>query len=162
MTVKVEFEQVSPSLEWKQLFPPWIPEDAWKYKKPKCPKIPMPEVGKYRGLDVVAARVPCGNMSRWGSHGIRDVSSLQVNLVMANLLVENGGGGGGGGEKEVYAVFAGQCEPMWEIFRCDDMVWHEEGEYRVYRPDVRKLREKVLMPVGTCEIAHPWNNSESD
>ncbi|GAB4835837.1 hypothetical protein Ancab_000753 [Ancistrocladus abbreviatus] len=160
MTIKAEFDRVSSSLEWEKLFPEWISEDHVKYGKPKCPEIPMPEVGKYRGLDVVVARVPCGNGSRWRRDGIRDVFRLQVNLAVANLVVENSGGTGGV-EREVYVVFVGRCEPMWEIFRCDDMLWHKEGEYRVYKPNVRKLKEKVLMPVGTCEIAHPWNNSES-
>ncbi|GAB2277499.1 hypothetical protein Dimus_012206 [Dionaea muscipula] len=166
--VAVKFDGVSRAVEWPELFPEWIDEAAvtTHRKPPKCPDIPMPAWNKnYQGLDVVVARLPCG---------IRDVFRLQVNLVVANLVVASsklGGGGGGGPGGAVaggYVVFVGRCEPMWEIFRCDDLLWHEVGKYWVYRPNVSKLKEKVLMPVGTCELAPPPpqlisnNNIDSD
>ncbi|KAI3810654.1 hypothetical protein L1987_20276 [Smallanthus sonchifolius] len=95
----------------------------------------------YEKVDVVVARVP---------DGVRDVFRLQVNLVVANVLVNSGWEEGGDGE--VYVVFIGRSGPMWEIFRCDDIIF-EESDYKIYKPDLKRVKQKVNMPVGSCMIA---------
>ncbi|KAL8170883.1 hypothetical protein V2J09_022687 [Rumex salicifolius] len=145
--VRVEFDRVDPGVTWAHIFPEWIDE-----RKPKCPEIPMPEFRGFRGLDVVVATVPCGSGN--GTEGARDVFRLQANLVAAKLAAGSRDEGPG---QPVYVVFLGGCEPMWEIFRCDDLIW-KKGEAMVYRPNVAKLKHKVMMPVGTCDLARPWNN----
>ena len=87
---------------------------------------------------------------------MRDVFRLQVNLVVANLAVESGMMQGGDVERTVIVVFIGECGPMLEIFRCDDLVEHGD-DFWVYRPDLRKLRQKLLMPVGSCQLAPPYS-----
>ncbi|KAK9689195.1 hypothetical protein RND81_09G042500 [Saponaria officinalis] len=82
---------------------------------------------------------------------IRDVYRLQISLAIARLIVENSIGK----NEDVYGVFIAKCEPVLEIFRCDDLVWHG-GSYWVYKPHVQKLREIISMPLGTCELAHPY------
>ena len=150
-TVSVDFDHVDHSLKWKDLFPVWIDEDEI-YGKPKCPDLPMPAWEDYRDINVVVARVPCGNATRMG--GIRDVFRLQVNLVVANLAVESGWVQNLDAYEQVYVVFIGSCGPMIEIFRCDDQLLHDQSdEYWVYKPDLRSLRQKTLMPVGSCQIA---------
>lgn len=95
-------------------------------------------------VDVVVARIP---------EGVRDVVRLQVNLVVANVLVNSGWENGDHDHKEVYVVFIGRSRPMWEIFRCDDIIWEEEeGDYRIYKPDLIRLKQKMNMPVGSCMI----------
>ncbi|KAL3819727.1 hypothetical protein ACJIZ3_005632 [Penstemon smallii] len=133
--VKVHFDPVGKQIQWSDLFPPWIS----KIPPPTCPNIPMPGFENYQELDVIVA-----NVSGCES---RDVSGLQVNLVVANLLVRSGRKDHNGA---VFAVFIGSCEPMWEIFRCEDLVWHE-GNSWVYKPELRRIKQKVLMPVGTCQ-----------
>ncbi|XP_065851721.1 putative UDP-glucuronate:xylan alpha-glucuronosyltransferase 4 [Euphorbia lathyris] len=155
-TVNIDFEHVSKDKKWEDFFPEWIDEDS-KWGPPRCPDIPLASrrrMGEYRGLDVVVARVPCGG-GGGEKRGIRDVFRLQVNLVVANLVVENGGVGSGRGDRTVYVVFVGSCGPMEEMFRCDDMVSHV-GDYWLYKPDLKKLKQKILMPVGTCQIASPF------
>ncbi|KAJ4842948.1 hypothetical protein Tsubulata_030033 [Turnera subulata] len=39
-----------------------------------------------------------------------------------------------------------------DVFRCDDLLTHA-GDYWVYKPNLWKLKEKVLMPAGSCQIA---------
>ncbi|KAL2468546.1 putative UDP-glucuronate:xylan alpha-glucuronosyltransferase 4 [Forsythia ovata] len=102
----------------------------------------MPRFEDYQELDVILARVPCS--------GLRDVLRLQVNLVVANLLVRSMRKNNG----PVFAVFTGACTPMWEIFKCDDVLWHK-GNYWVYKLELTRLKQKVLMPVGTCQLATP-------
>ncbi|KAF3634935.1 putative UDP-glucuronate:xylan alpha-glucuronosyltransferase 4 [Capsicum annuum] len=143
--IDVKFPKVSDKINWKDLFPEWIDEDEVS-AKPTCPEIPMPVFEEYEELDVLVAKVPCKHV---GVDGSRDVFKLQVNLVVANLLVRSGGWNK---NRPAYAVFIGDCEPMWEIFRCEDMLLQEEN-LRVYKPELEKLKEKIRMPVGSCQLA---------
>ncbi|KAL5060999.1 hypothetical protein RYX36_032603 [Vicia faba] len=149
--VPIPFDRVDENLKWNEFFPEWIDEED-KVNKPKCPNMPMPALENYKDLDVVVARVPCGERSIEGK-AIRDVFRLQVNLVVANLAVgakwlkkiESDHG-------NIYVVFVGSCSPMVEIFRCDDLLMHQ-NDYWVYKPDLKRLKQKTLMPVGSCQIS---------
>ncbi|VFQ83460.1 unnamed protein product [Cuscuta campestris] len=137
--VNVEFQRVSERIQWNDLFPEWIDEGN---SAQRCPVVPVPEdLGtKYAGIDVVVAEAPCGVNKR-------DVYRLQVNLIVANLAVTNRNG-------PVYVVFVGKCGPMIELFRCDDLLWAQE-DVRIYKPNPNKLKQKLAMPVGSCQIARP-------
>ncbi|XP_027364544.1 putative UDP-glucuronate:xylan alpha-glucuronosyltransferase 4 [Abrus precatorius] len=139
----VDFDHADDNLKWKDFFPVWIDEDE-KWGHPKCHDLPMPTWEEYRDLNVVVARVPCG---------IRDVFRLQVNLVVANLAVESGWVKKLHSYEAVYVVFIGSCGPMVDIFKCDDLLLYQPGEFWVYKPDLVSLRHKMLMPVGSCQIA---------
>ncbi|KAJ9180226.1 hypothetical protein P3X46_008498 [Hevea brasiliensis] len=153
-TVSVDFEPVSKEKKWEDFFPEWIDEHH-KWGRPRCPEIPMPRLEDYLGLDVIVARVPCGE-GKTEKEGIRNVWRLQVNLVVANLVVANGWvQKAAETERTVYVVFMGSCGPMQEIFRCDDLLTRI-GDYWVYKPELRKLKQKMLMPVGSCQIAPPY------
>ncbi|KAL9447365.1 hypothetical protein AB3S75_014934 [Citrus x aurantiifolia] len=147
-TVHVRFDHVGEDKKWEDFFPEWIDEDH-KWAPPTCPDIPMP-AQDYRYLDVIVARVPCRGDGDAGG-GMRDVFKLQVNLVVANLALESGWVKPDV-DRPVYVVFVGSCGAMVEMFRCDDLVEHA-GDYWVYKPDLRRLKHKVLMPVGSCQIA---------
>ena len=151
--VHVPFDRVAGDVKWGDLFPEWIDEDQ-KWAAPRCPDIPMPRLELYKDLDVVVARVPCGHGVVEGRKGVRDVFRVQVNLVVANLAVKSGLTRGDI-DQTVIVVFVGSCGPMREIFRCDDLVEHGE-DYWVYRPDLRKLKHKLVMPVGSCQLAPPY------
>lgn len=145
--VKVDFSMLKKSMQWSDFFPEWIDESS----PTKCPELPMPEFEKYKQLDVVVARVPCNECEE---SGMRDVFRLHVNLVVANLLVRMESGV----NRPVFALFIGSCGPMWEIFRCDDLVLHV-GDSWLYKPQLRKLKQKVLMPVGSCQLSPPFAQS---
>ncbi|KAG4176735.1 hypothetical protein ERO13_A11G264600v2 [Gossypium hirsutum] len=156
-TVRVHFDRVSKVREWNDFFPVWINEDS-NLQPPTCPEIPMPRLEEYWDLSVVVAKVPCDG---WTSEaGMRDVFRLQVNLVVANLLVRSGCAKGPDIKREVYAVFIGHCGPMPEIFRCDDLL-RKEGDHWVYKPELKRLKQKVLMPPGTCQIAYPFGKTDN-
>ncbi|XP_027932914.1 putative UDP-glucuronate:xylan alpha-glucuronosyltransferase 4 [Vigna unguiculata] len=142
-SVVVDFDHVDGSLKWEEIFPAWIDEDG-KWSEAKCPNIPMPKFENFEDLNVVVAKVPCG---------VRDVFRLQVNLVVANLAVRSGWlNKMEKHHRNVYVVFVGSCGPMEEIFSCDNLLTHEP-EFRVYKPDLWSLKQKTLMPVGSCQIA---------
>ncbi|XP_073308261.1 putative UDP-glucuronate:xylan alpha-glucuronosyltransferase 5 [Primulina huaijiensis] len=146
--VDVHFEKISKNIKWSDLFPQWI-DESLPWDSLDCPEIPMPSFEEYRDLDLVVANVPCGG----GKHSktFEDVLRLQVNLVVANLLVRSVRKKNG----QVFVVFIGSCGPLLEIFRCDDLLWHEDN-YWIYKPDLRRLQQKVLMPVGSCQLAPPY------
>ncbi|KAK6233132.1 Glycosyl transferase [Theobroma cacao] len=151
-TVHVRFDRVSEASKWVDFFPEWIDEDQ-KSGPPTCPEIPMPPLEDYRDLDVVVAKVPCDGWT--GKSGLKDVFRLQVNLVVANLLVRSGWVMESDVKRAVYAVFIGNCGPMPEIFRCDDLS-RKAGDHWVYKPELRRLKQKVVMPLGSCQIAQPY------
>ncbi|KAL5566093.1 hypothetical protein UlMin_029257 [Ulmus minor] len=159
-TVEVGFQRLDSekiSRKWEDFFPEWIDEDR-KWGPPKCPEIPMPRLSEYDDLDVVVARVPCGfNYSVNGTTGIRDVFRLKVNLVVANLAVRSGWAKSDL-HRTVYVVFVGSCKPMLEIFRCDDLVMRRD-DYWVYKPELGRLKQKLLMPVGSCQLAPAYSES---
>ncbi|KAE8675381.1 putative UDP-glucuronate:xylan alpha-glucuronosyltransferase 5 [Hibiscus syriacus] len=149
-TVHVHFDRVSKVRKWEDFFPVWIDEDP-DSSPPTCPEIPMPRpMEEYRDLNVMVARVPCEGWTV--EAGMRDVFRLQVNLVVANLLVRSG-------RATRYVVFVGDCGPMPEIFRCDDLL-RKEGDHWVYKPELRRLKQKVHMPFGTCQIAYPFGKTD--
>ncbi|KAG6401626.1 hypothetical protein SASPL_138490 [Salvia splendens] len=130
-------------LQWSHLYPEWIDET-----NAKCPNVPMPVFENYEQLDVVVARVPSDEF------GLKDVFRLQVNLVVANLLVRCGRAQSGISSRSIFAVFIGASGPMSEIFRCDDLVLHDADSW-IHRPELKRIREIVLMPVGSCQLNPP-------
>ncbi|EEE58453.1 hypothetical protein OsJ_09685 [Oryza sativa Japonica Group] len=131
----------------------WIDEEE-DDEGPSCPELPMPDFSRYGDVDVVVASLPCNRSdAAWN----RDVFRLQVHLVTAHMAARKGlrhdaGGGGGGGRVRV--VVRSECEPMMDLFRCDEAVGRD-GEWWMYMVDVERLEEKLRLPVGSCNLALP-------
>ncbi|KAG6386242.1 hypothetical protein SASPL_155134 [Salvia splendens] len=142
-TVPVDFRHIDGGVRWSDLYPSWINENS-----SKCPEVPMPAFESYKELDVVVARVPCNGCVEIG---VRDVFRLQVNLVVANLLVRCGRAQSRVTTRPIFAVFIGSSGPMWEIFRCDDLVF-QDSNFWIYKPQLRRIRQILLTPVGSCQL----------
>lgn len=149
-TVDIHFKRVAKNIQWSDLFPLWIEESLPRDSQP-CPEIPMPRFDEYDDLDLIVARDPCG--SEVENRTFEDVIRLQINLVVADLLVRNGLKNLES-DPPVYVVFIGSCSPMRELFRCEDLLWHEEN-FWIYKPDLRRLKQKLLLPMGSCQLAPP-------
>uniref|UniRef100_J3LKQ1 Hexosyltransferase n=1 Tax=Oryza brachyantha TaxID=4533 RepID=J3LKQ1_ORYBR len=146
--VAVDFERVSDVFRWSDLFPEWIDEEE-DDEGPSCPELPMPDFSRYGDVDVVVASLPCNRTdSAWN----RDVFRLQVHLVAAHMAARRGRRHGGGGRVRV--VLRSECEPMMDLFRCDEAVGRD-GEWWMYMVDVERLDEKLRLPVGSCNLALP-------
>ncbi|CAI9102233.1 OLC1v1000472C1 [Oldenlandia corymbosa var. corymbosa] len=153
---EITFQTVGDDVRWKDLYPEWIDEDHPELQK--CPKIPMPCFEHYRDLNAVVATVPCPSNAT--NTGYDDVFRLQVNLIVAHVLVRSKKIDHNDlGDREVYAVFLGSCGPMFELFRCEDLLWNDINTW-IYKPDLKRLQQKVQMPVGSCQLA-PRNAVES-
>jgi xylan alpha-glucuronosyltransferase len=145
-SMPVQFERVSSSIAWKDLFPQWDHEDI--SKSPQCPQLPMPDFTRYDEVDVVIAWLPCKKPEDgWN----RDVFRLQVHMVSANLAARKGRRDPKG---MVKVVLLSKCTPMMDIFRCDDSV-KSEGEWWMYEANVDKLEDKLRLPLGSCKFALP-------
>ncbi|CAN6857793.1 unnamed protein product [Brassica oleracea] len=144
--IHVSLDPLPESLTWNSLFPEWIDEE-----NSQCPEIPLPKPeGSNADVDVIVAKVPCSGWSE--NKGLRDVFRLQVNLAAANLAVKSGLTKV---DSAVYVVFVGSCGPMHEIFKCDERV-RRVDDYWVYKPNLPRLKQKLLMPVGSCHVASPF------
>ncbi|KAJ9566915.1 hypothetical protein OSB04_002881 [Centaurea solstitialis] len=145
--IPVTFQKVSELFEWKDLFPEWIDEEEEMHGT-LCPEIPMPDYKKYEYLDMIVVKIPC----KFPEEGWRrDVFRLQLHLIAANLAVRRGRRSW---NRRPKVVVLSKCRPMVEIFRCDDMVVHD-GDWWYYEPDMKRLEQKVYLPVGTCNLALP-------
>ncbi|CAN8241424.1 unnamed protein product [Cochlearia groenlandica] len=144
--IHVSLDSLPVNITWESLFPEWIDETV-----SVCPEIPLPQLkGSDADVDVIVASVPCHGWSE--NKGLRDVFRLQVSLAAAKLAVESGLRKV---DPIVYVVFIGSCGPMHEIFKCDERVRHVE-DYWVYKPNLPRLKQKLLMPVGSCRLATPF------
>ncbi|KAJ3670871.1 hypothetical protein LUZ60_008297 [Juncus effusus] len=145
-STQVQFRTISSNITWEKLFPGWIDEES--KKELKCPEIPMPEFSFYGEFDVIITKLPCQRPKEgWN----RDVLRLQVHLVSANLAVKKGRRNERG---KVRMIFQSNCEPMRDIFRCDDLV-RNAGSWWIYEADVSRLEEKMNLPPGTCKLIVP-------
>lgn len=143
--VKVHFDRAGEDIRWCDLSPEYVDENS------SCPDIPMPRFEDYQELDVVVARIP--HRTGYEQDGVKDVSRLQVNLVVANLMVQSGRKGNG----PMLAVFVESHNPIWEIFRCDDLLWNE-GNTWIYKPEMTRINKLVIMPIGPCHFVPPLSN----
>ncbi|KAI4963253.1 hypothetical protein ZWY2020_016903 [Hordeum vulgare] len=148
--VAVGFDRVSDVFRWSDLFPEWIDEEE-EDGVPSCPEIPMPDFSRYDDgeVDVVVAALPCNRTAPQGWN--RDVFRLQVHLVAAQVAARKGRRDGGG---RVRVVLRSACEPMMDLFRCDESVGRE-GDWWMYNVDAPRLEEKLRLPVGSCNLALP-------
>uniref|UniRef100_I1P8A2 Hexosyltransferase n=1 Tax=Oryza glaberrima TaxID=4538 RepID=I1P8A2_ORYGL len=148
--VGVDFERVSDMFRWSDLFPEWIDEEE-DDEGPSCPELPMPDFSRYGDVDVVVASLPCNRSdAAWN----RDVFRLQVHLVTAHMAARKGRRHHAGGGGRVRVVVRSECEPMMDLFRCDEAVGRD-GEWWMYMVDVERLEEKLRLPVGSCNLALP-------
>ncbi|KAL4307945.1 hypothetical protein HN51_042373 [Arachis hypogaea] len=147
--IPIHFEKVSSQFNWTDLFPEWIDEEE-ESDVPSCPDIPMPDFNVHQNMDIIVAKLPCNNNKEgWG----RNVYRLQVHLIVANLAAKNKGKRDYGRLK-TKVVFLSKCRPMLEIFRCNDLV-KNDGDWWYYEPDLKRLEQKVSLPVGSCKLALP-------
>ncbi|GJX17512.1 UDP-glucuronate:xylan alpha-glucuronosyltransferase 2 isoform X1, partial [Tanacetum coccineum] len=146
-TIPVTFEKVSENFKWKDLFPEWIDEEEEMHGT-LCPELPMPDYKKYGYMDMIVVNIPC----KYPAEGwARDVFRLQLHMIAANMAVRRGRKSW---NRKPKVVVSSKCRPMVEIFRCDDLLIHD-GDWWYYEPDMKRLEQKVYLPIGTCNLALP-------
>ncbi|KAK4764815.1 hypothetical protein SAY86_025905 [Trapa natans] len=156
----LHLDHASPSLTWEALYPEWIDEEE-EENVPSCPSLPRIKLPAGSRIDLIAVKLPCRNDGNWS----RDVARLHLQLEAARLAATTAsssgggggvgkGGGGGGRRLPVHVLIMSRCFPIPNLFTCKELV-ARRGNLWAYRPNLRILREKMQLPVGSCELALP-------
>lgn len=144
-TSVVHLDYANSNLTWEVLYPEWIDEEE-EFAVPVCPSLPAPEVPRGSHFDLVAVKLPCNRSGRWS----RDVARLHLQLAAAKLIasasVER--------RYRVHVLFVTDCFPIPSLYTCKDLAKREENVW-LYRPSLSTLKEKLRLPVGSCELAVP-------
>ncbi|XP_026664278.2 UDP-glucuronate:xylan alpha-glucuronosyltransferase 1-like isoform X2 [Phoenix dactylifera] len=148
-TSVVHLDYANSNLTWEVLYPEWIDEEE-EFEVPVCPSLPAPEVPQGSQFDLVAVKLPCNKSGSWS----RDVARLHLQLAAAKLAsasVES--------QDRVHVLLVTDCFPIPNLFTCKDLVKREENVW-LYRPNLKTLKEKLRLPVGSCELAVPLKAKE--
>ncbi|GER29321.1 plant glycogenin-like starch initiation protein [Striga asiatica] len=138
-TVSLHLDSAQSNLTWESLYPEWIDEEQEEVV-PTCPSLPHIEIPRQR-FDLIAVKLPCR-----GREWSRDVARLHLQISAARLAAAT--------TRQLHLLFLTNCFPMPNLFPCRDLVMRQ-GDVWLYRPRLDALREKLRLPVGSCELALP-------
>lgn len=148
-------DYASPNVTWETLYPEWVDEEE-EFDVPTCPSLPkIHYLGKPR-LDLIAVKLPCDKSKNWA----RDIARFHLQLEAARVAAT------AKGYHPVHILLITECFPAPNLFTCKELVVRE-GNVWLYKPNLNKLREKLNLPVGSCELAVPlnteanWNSGNS-
>ncbi|KAF2284384.1 hypothetical protein GH714_021328 [Hevea brasiliensis] len=145
--IDLQLDYADRNVTWESLYPEWIDEEQ-ETEVPVCPSLPKLDVPRKR-LDLIAVKLPCRNEWNWS----RDVARLHLQVAAANLAAS------AKGFYPVHLLFITNRFPMPNLFTCKELVLRE-GNVWLYKPDLNVLREKLQLPVGSCELALPHREKE--
>ncbi|CAA0830208.1 UDP-glucuronate\\x3axylan alpha-glucuronosyltransferase 1 [Striga hermonthica] len=137
------------NLTWESLYPEWIDEEQY-VELPKCPTLPTPQLPERRP-DLVAVKLPCCDEENWS----RDVARLHLQMAAASLAASCKG------LYPVHVLFVTRWFPIPNLFSCKDAIASGRDTW-LYRPNLSELREKLRLPIGSCELALPLLGIEDE
>ncbi|KAF7840089.1 UDP-glucuronate:xylan alpha-glucuronosyltransferase 1-like [Senna tora] len=148
--VILHLEYAARNVTWESLYPEWIDEEE-ETEVPICPSLPSLRPPGIR-LNLIAVKLPCRSGAR-DTNWSRDVARLHLQLAAAGLAASFKG------NYPVNVLFITNCFPIPNLFTCKELVAHE-GNVWLYKPNLSVLRQKVQLPVGSCELALPMRGKE--
>ncbi|WOL04484.1 hypothetical protein Cni_G13205 [Canna indica] len=146
----VHLEHADTSITWRSLYPTWIDEEE-EYRVPACPSLPQPRAEEESRFDLVAVKLPCDVSGNWS----RDVVRLHLQLAAAKVAVDSGAGRRS--RQQVYVLLVSECLPIPNLFICKNLV-KREGNLWLYKPELATLEEKLRLPIGSCQLAIPFES----
>ncbi|CDP18299.1 unnamed protein product [Coffea canephora] len=147
--VLLNLESVISDVTWDTLYPEWIDEEE-EYEVPTCPTLPTIQFSGKPRIDFIAVKLPCNKSGEWS----RDVARLHLQLAAAGLAAT------AKGSHAVHILLVTDCFPTPNLFSCKELV-AREGNTWLYEPNLHTLRDKLHLPVGSCELAVPLKVKES-
>ncbi|KAK8952580.1 UDP-glucuronate:xylan alpha-glucuronosyltransferase 1 [Platanthera zijinensis] len=133
------------NLTWEDLYPEWIDEEE-ESEAPTCVDLPDPRVPSSTLFDLIAVKLPCNRTTKNWS---RDVARLHLQLTAAKLASRSHVD-----HFQAHVLLLTDCIPIANLFSCKNLIVRE-GNSWLYNPDLRILREKLQLPVGSCKLAVP-------
>ncbi|KAJ4964821.1 hypothetical protein NE237_016670 [Protea cynaroides] len=146
--VVVNLDYIGKNVTWETLYPEWIDEEQ-ESEIPVCPSLSEPEVPKKPQLDLIAVKLPCRKSVNWS----RDIARLHLQLAAARLAAS------AKAYHPVYVLIVTDCFPIPNLFSCKELVVRE-GNAWLYKPNLGALKQKLHLPVGSCELAVPLKAKE--
>ncbi|XP_052195119.1 UDP-glucuronate:xylan alpha-glucuronosyltransferase 1-like [Diospyros lotus] len=144
----LHLDPVQKNVTWDSLYPEWIDEEQ-EEEVPICPDLPKLEVPRKR-FDLIAVKLPCKGDENW----TRDIARLHLQLAAAGLAAASKS------YHNVHLLFVTSCFPIPNLFTCKELILRQ-GNVWLYQPNLNVLREKMQLPVGSCELALPFKPKES-
>lgn len=141
--VVLHLDYVSHNITWESLYPEWIDEEE-EFEVPTCPSLPKLKVPGKPRIDLVAVKLPCNKSGSWS----RDVARLHLQLEAARIAAASKG------YHPVRVLIVTECFPIPNLFMCKELLVRERNVW-LFQPDLNTLRNKLQLPVGSCELAVP-------
>ncbi|XP_028088164.1 UDP-glucuronate:xylan alpha-glucuronosyltransferase 1-like isoform X1 [Camellia sinensis] len=144
----LHLDHVQRKVTWDSLYPEWIDEEE-EEEIPVCPTLPKVQVPRIRKrLDLIVIKLPCRDEGNWS----RDVARLHVQLAAAQLAIAPVSAKAN--NHPLHLLFVTKGFPIPNLFICKELVLRE-GNTWLYKPNLNALREKLQLPVGSCQLALP-------
>uniref|UniRef100_A0A1J3CDQ5 Hexosyltransferase n=5 Tax=Noccaea caerulescens TaxID=107243 RepID=A0A1J3CDQ5_NOCCA len=141
--IALHLDHAASNITWESLYPEWIDEEE-ESKVPICPSLPWIQVlGKPR-IDLVVAKLPCNISGKWS----RDVARLHLQLAAARVASSSKG------LDDVHVILISDCFPIPNLFTGQELV-SRKGNTWLYKPNLNLLRQKLQLPIGSCELSVP-------
>lgn len=147
--VVLHLNYTSSNITWDVLYPEWIDEEE-EYEFPTCPTLPRIQVPGKPRLDLIAVKLPCNKSGCWS----RDVARLHLQIEAARLAASSKG------YHPVRLLLVTDCFPTPNLFTCKELI-QREGNTWLYEPNLNTLREKLQLPIGSCELTVPLKAKEN-
>lgn len=148
--IVVEITYAAKNLTWDSLYPEWIDEEE-EEEVPACATLPRIKPPGVR-VDLVVVKLPCRKESDWS----RDVARLHLQLEAARVSAS-----AADGENPVNVLILTEKFPIPNLFPCKELVTRK-GHVWLYEPNLDVLREKLRLPIGSCELALPLRPTKLD
>ncbi|KAJ0238353.1 UDP-glucuronate:xylan alpha-glucuronosyltransferase 1 [Hirschfeldia incana] len=145
--VVLDLDYADKNVTWDALYPEWIDEEQ-ETEVPVCPDLPKIKVPTKK-LDLIVVKLPCRREGNWS----RDVGRLHLQMAAATVAASAKGFFRG------HVLFVSRCFPIPNLFRCKDLV-SRRGDVWLYKPNLDTLRDKLQLPVGSCELSLPLGITE--
>lgn len=142
----LHLDSVKPDLTWEDLYPEWIDEEE-EFEVPSCVDLPDPKVAKSALFDLIAVKLPCNKTAKNWS---RDIARFHLQLSAAKLASQSSVSQ----QLQIHIILLTDCFPIPNLFSCKNLIVRE-GNAWLYNPELRNLREKLRLPVGSCKLAVP-------
>ncbi|KAL0814035.1 hypothetical protein Bca101_070478 [Brassica carinata] len=141
--VALHLGHMKSNITWESLYPEWIDEEE-QFEVPTCPSLPWIQVPGKPRLDLVVVKLPCNKAGKWS----RDVVRLHLQLAAARVAASSKG------LHDVHVLFITDCFPIPNLFIGKELV-SRQGNLWLFKPNLHQLRQKVQLPIGSCELTVP-------
>ncbi|CAI9115639.1 OLC1v1016603C1 [Oldenlandia corymbosa var. corymbosa] len=146
--VVLNLESVAGDVTWETLYPEWIDEEE-EFETPTCHALPKLQFSGKPRLNLMAVKLPCNKSGDWA----RDVARLHLQLASAGLAATSKG------SHDMHILLLTECFPIPNLFTCKELILRE-GNAWLFKPNLNTLREKLNLPVGSCELSVPLKTKE--